>query len=266
MKTLFVAWKKKDPGGWFPVGRLDADAQRGFYRFRYTRGAAGEARKAGFAPFDSFPILEREYVSGELFPFFLNRVQNPNRPSFPEYLARLDISPASQPAYDPIALLAVSEGRRATDSLEVFPKIERIAGRPLALKFFAHGLRYLPPQSLEETLKLQPGQELTVAIEANNPATVYAIQLQTRSRIVIGYAPRYLANDLIQVSLHCHVEATVARVNPPPTPPGNRLLVQFESCWPDNYEPMSGEEFQPMVGQNEEEQSAPALAEVEVGV
>lgn len=148
MKTLYVAWKKEDPGGWFPVGRLDADVKNHIYCFRYTRGALGSARDAGFAPFDSFPKLEKEYVSNELFPFFLNRVQNPNRPSFPEYLARLGLVPNGENAYDPIELLAVSEGRRETDNLEVFPRIERVPDLPLMIRFFLHGLRYLSPASI----------------------------------------------------------------------------------------------------------------------
>jgi hypothetical protein len=247
VKTLYVAWKKKDPGGWFPVGRLDADVKKSVYTFRYTHGAIGAAKEAGFAPFDSFPDLDKAYVSGELFPFFLNRVQNPNRPSFPEYLARLGLAPNSDKGYDPIELLAMSEGRRETDTLEIFPRIERVDGMPLITSFFLHGLRYLPPQSLEETLKLQPKEELTVAIEVNNPAAGIAIQLQTRAGHKLGYAPRYLVHDLVQVSLQCEVRAWVGRVNPPPTPPGQRVLVIFEGCWPEDYQPMSGEEFQPVV-------------------
>jgi hypothetical protein len=249
MKTLFVAWKKKDPGGWFPVGRLDADVRENVYSFRYVRGAELAAAQAGFAPFDSFPNLRQEYVSGSLFPFFLNRMQNPNRPSFQEYLKRLDLSPNSDDVPDPIDVLAVSEGQRATDNLEVFPKIQRIEGKPFEVKFFLHGLRYLAPSSQEEIGKLQVGQDLAIALEANNPATGWAIQFQTRARIVIGYAPRYLVNDLAEVIGNCGalVSATLVRVNPPPAPPGQRLMVTFEGCWPEGYEPMNTEEFQPLV-------------------
>jgi hypothetical protein len=246
MKTLFVAWKQKDPGGWHPVGRLDADVKKGVYSFRYIKGAL-EAQSQGFSPFDSFPELHKEFISSELFPFFLNRVQNSSRPSFRDYLERMDLAPETGNAYDPIDLLAVSEGRRQTDNLEIFPKIERIEGEPFRIKFFLHGLRFLTEASLVQTLVLTPGENLCILLEPNNPATPWAIQFQTESRIVIGYAPRYLLPDLLKLVTECIVSAIVARVNPPPTPPNQRVLVQFEGCWPEGYEPMSDEQFQPLV-------------------
>ena len=94
MKTLFVAWKDAQNSlGWFPVGRLDADVAGNLYRFRYVHGAIDAAAQCGFVPFDSFPDFDQEYVSGELFPFFANRLQNVNRPGFREHLRRLDLEP-----------------------------------------------------------------------------------------------------------------------------------------------------------------------------
>ena len=96
-----------------------------------------------------------------------------------------------------------------------------------------------------------PGEELSVAVEVTNQATRDAIQLQTRDRLIIGYAPRYLIQDLFQVIMRCSVppSARVSRVNRPPAPPNQRVLVLFEGCWPENYEPMSGQEFRPVVGE-----------------
>ncbi len=240
-------------GGWFPVGRLDADVAAGFYRFRYVQGALEAAKERRFAPFDSFPELEKDYVSGELFPLFSNRLQNPNRPSFREHLRRLDLQANQDAPFDPIEVLGVSEGRRATDSLEIFPKVERTEGGPFAIKFFLHGWRHIDSHATERILTLKPGEELSVAIEATNPATVWAIQLQTRDRILIGWAPRYLISDLFQVIVRCSVPvyAKVSRINLPPAPPSQRVLVQFEGCWPEGYEPMSGPAFQPLVGDPE---------------
>jgi hypothetical protein len=247
MKTLFVAWKQKDPGGWYPVGRLDADTRNDVYVFRYTRGALVAARQAGFAPFDSFPEFEKQYVSRELFPFFQNRLQNQTRPSFPEYLARMEID-RSNANPDPLQLLALSEGKRETDTVEIFPRIEHVEGEPLVIHFFLHGLRFLPPHSLEETLRAIPGQELTVAVEVNNPAAGLAIQFQTRSGLKLGYAPRYLVQDLAHAALRSTASARIQRVNPPPTPLGQRLLVRLECEWPSGYRPMSGETYQPIAG------------------
>jgi hypothetical protein len=251
MKSLFVAWKNKESGsGWFPVGRLDADIAAERYEFRYVQGALQAEKECGFVPFDSFPDFRKEYVSGELFPFFANRLQNPNRPSFHEYLRRLDLDKGQETSFDPIEVLAVSEGRRATDSLEIFPKVERMEGGLFAIKFFLHGLRYLPRDAIDRLLKLHPGEDLSIAVEVNNRATGYAIQLQTQDRLIVGYAPRYLLNDLFQVIFRCSLasSAQVSRVNPPPAPQGQRVLVLFKGCWPDAYQPMSTEEFRALAG------------------
>lgn len=246
MKTLFVSWKDtRSAGGWFPVGRLDADVAAERYEFRYVQGALQAAETRGFVPFDSFPDFRKVYVSGELFPFFANRVQNQSRPSFRDYLHRLDLDKGREIPFDPIEALAVSEGRRATDSLEIFPKVERTDDGIFAIKFFLHGWRYLNSASTARILALQPGEDLSVAVEVNNLATGYAVQLQTRDRMLIGYAPRYLIGDLSEVISHCEipVSAEVSRVNRPPAPPNQRVLVLFKGCWPEGYQPMSDEQF-----------------------
>ena len=137
MKTLFVAWQQQNNRGWYPVGRLDADVSADYYRFRYLQGAIEAAEQCGFVPFDSFPDIEGDSVSSELFPFFANRLQNSNQPGFGEYLRRLDLATENGEAFDPIEVLAVSEGRRATDNLEIFPRVTRTEGRPFTIKTFA---------------------------------------------------------------------------------------------------------------------------------
>jgi hypothetical protein len=252
MKTLFVAWKNtQSGGGWFPVGRLDADIAAERYEFRYVQGALQAKKECGFVSFDSFPDFGEHYVSGELFPFFANRLQNSNRPSFPEYLRRLDLDKGQETAFDPLEVLAVSEGRRATDSLEIFPKVERTEEGLFEIKFFLHGLGYLQSVAIDRTLKLKPGEDLCIAVEVHNQATgMIAIQLQTQDRLIIGYAPHYLVGDLSQVIWRCSLvsSAQVSRVNPPPAPQGQRVLVLFKGCWPDGYQPMSGEEFRALAG------------------
>jgi hypothetical protein len=253
MKTLFVAWKDTaNTRAWFPVGRLDADVRGESYRFRYTAGATEAEKQCNFQPFDSFPNFRGDYHSSELFPFFANRLQNPNRPGFRAYLERLDIEAHGDAAnVDPLEVLAMSEGRRTTDTLEVFPKVERAGDGTFAMKFFLHGWRHIHPVAEQRIATLQPEESLGVAVEVTNPVTVYAIQIHSRDNALIGWAPRYLFQDLCQVifSGGCFVEAQVARVNPPPTPPAQRVVVAFRGCWPENFEPMSGAQFQLLVGE-----------------
>ena len=250
MKTLFIAWKDSaNTRAWYPVGRLDADVEKQPYRFRYLQGALEANRECGFVPFDSFPQFEKNYVSAELFPLFANRLQNPSRPSFQEYLRRLDFEFDAPDAIDPIEMLATSEGRRVTDNLEVFPKVERSVDGSFSIKFFLHGWRHIHPYAAERIGTLQANERLGVSIETTNPVTTWALQIQTADYVIIGWAPRYLFEDLIHVIIEgaCPVEATVARFNPAPAPPGQRLMVRFRGCWPEGYEPMSSEKFRALV-------------------
>ena len=248
LKTLFIAWKDTaNTRAWFPVGRLDADVAASRYRFRYVSGVK-EAMKCGFAAFDSFPELQADYRSAELFPLFANRLQNPTRPNFREFLQRLDVSYEPPDAFDPIEVLAVSEGRRATDNLEVFPKVERGGDATFAIKFFLHGWRHIHPYAEERIGKLEAGEILGVSLETTNPVTRWALQIQTRDNVIIGWVPRYLVDDLVHITFAgCSVEATVTRLNPAPAPPGQRVMICFRGCWPEGFDPMTGESFAPLV-------------------
>jgi hypothetical protein len=114
--ALYVAWRSgaDAEGHWGPVGRLEHEGY--FYRFVYTRGALTLPR---FEPFPGMPHLDRVYESAQLFPVFANRLLSPSRPEYQRFLSWSGFSAADPP--DPIALLGVTEGRRATDALEVFP-------------------------------------------------------------------------------------------------------------------------------------------------
>src|SRR6266699_1813661 len=114
--ALFVAWSSGEPTGgrWGPVGRLERDSEG--YRFVYTRGAQS---LPGFRPFPEMPEVDAIYESNELFPLFANRLLARSRPEYEAYLTWGGFDPNHPP--EPIAILAVTEGRRATDSLEVFP-------------------------------------------------------------------------------------------------------------------------------------------------
>jgi hypothetical protein len=66
---------------------------------------------------------------------------------------------------------------------------------------------------------------------------------------MLGWSPRYLVGDLMQVMFRggCGTAANVVRVNPPPAPPGQRLLIRSSGCWPAGYQPMSDPVIKPLV-------------------
>ena len=95
--------------------------------------------------------------------------------------------------------------------------------------------------------QLQSGEPLQIAVELNNP-TGLAIQLQTSDSYMIGWAPRYLVRDLIDViNVHPEVSAAVIRVNEYGAPLARRILVDLKGRLPANHEPMSGGQFELIV-------------------
>ncbi len=244
-KTLFLAWQdKRLTRAWFPVGRLDILQAPRSYRFRYTQGAERARQRAGFEPLFDFPEWKRSYQSPQLFPLFQNRVISSERQDFAEYLRMLDLPQTAEPA----EILEVGGGYRATDNFEVFPKIERRPDGSFRCRFFLHGTRHVAPTALERLDRLQPEEPLYVTLELTNPATTVAVQLQTTDYHMIGWAPRYLVDGLMQAMVHAPqgYAAKVVRLNPSPAPSKQRLLVELSGSWPGD-EPMVAGDFEPLI-------------------
>ena len=244
-KTLFLAWQDKArTRQWFPVGRLDVEqTESRKYRFCYVKGAERARQQSGFEPLFDFPEWSRSYESFNLFPLFQNRLLTPGRRDFHEYLRQLDLTEKA----DPVEILSVDGGYRATDSFEVFPKIERRANGTFCCRFFLHGWRHVSDDAQKRLQSLKPADNLLVAIELTNPETRLAVQIQTEDYHVIGWSPRYLVADLVSAIAKAPgtYKAHVVQVNPVPAPSKQRLLVELTGQWPD-YEPMTTSDFEPL--------------------
>jgi hypothetical protein len=246
MKSLFLAWQapsdSKKSRAWFPVGRLDAMPEH--YRFRYTQGALSAQRDLGFTPLLAFPDFDKNYESGELFPLFKNRVISPNRKDFEEYIHWLDLERGQA---DPIEILSVSGGERVTDNLEVFPKVAADAEGNFRVRFFLHGLRHLGKNAIERAARLEVGEELRILVELNNPATRLAVPLMTEDYHMIGWAPRYLVDDLIRcVPFAPELTAKIGKINLNQAPLNQRILIDYHGRAPQGVEPMSTPDFRPL--------------------
>src|SRR5882757_1787027 len=217
MKTLFLAWQDTaSTRAWYPIGRLDANVSKSQFRFGYTHGAELAHKQVGLEPLDSFPDFHKTYESSELFPLFRNRILGEDRTDFKEYLNQLDLNADHA---SPLEILALTGGKRQTDNLEVFPKIERHKNGGFRCRFFLHGWRHVNDSAQKKLLTLEAGKTLQVAVELNNPATIHALQLQTPDDYyMIGWAPRYLVQDLFTAISEAPKDicATVVKVNPAP--------------------------------------------------
>jgi hypothetical protein len=241
MKTLFLAWLAPESRVWYPVGRLDVDIARHNFIYEYTNGALDAQAQDGFHPVSSFPELHRRYEASELFPLFQNRVIDSHRRGFAEYVQSLDMD---ENTVDPLAILSVTGGERQTDNFEVFPKLVKDAGNRFVCRFFLHGLRHCNELARERAFSLQPGEELRVSVELNNPATGLAVLLATEDYQIIGWSPRYLVKDLLQASTkYSELRAKVIRNNVLGTPLNRRVLIELSGALPQDYEPMSDNGF-----------------------
>ncbi|MTJ10771.1 HIRAN domain-containing protein, partial [Anabaena sp. UHCC 0204] len=230
-QTLFLAWQDFNSRSWFPIGRLTFDGTR--YKFVYTQGVKAAERMCSFAPLSSFPHLNEEYTSTQLFPVFSNRLLPRSRPDYASFRQWLNIPEHED---DPIAVLARSGGQRETDTLTVFPCPEPDAAGQYQLHFFVHGLRHLPQCAIERINRLEPGEKLWLAHEFQNSYDSQALTLHSEDHHIVGYCPRYLRNEVFELLERdpSSVILKVERVNLPPTPLQFRLLCQITALCKDD--------------------------------
>jgi hypothetical protein len=179
--------------------------RNGDYEFAYIN-AVREATDLGFQPLLSFPELSTVYITSDLPPLFTNGLMPKLRPDFPGYITELGLT-AEQA--EPFAVLARSEGRRATDSLEVFsaplPGADGYEGY-----FLARGVRHLP--ECEKALEaVTPDERLFVMADVQNESNGAALLLRTASKHVVGYFPDHLANELHAAGLGTAMQANEDR-------------------------------------------------------
>lgn len=240
--TLYLAWQDKvATRAWFPIGRLDIEPHQ--HRFRYIRGAEKAKAAARFHPMLEFPNLSHNYRSGRLFPLFRNRVIASGRPDREQYLRCLDLSQDA----GPFEILSVNGGNRVTDSYEVFPRIVKSEAGNFNCRFVLHGWRHVSQAAQERLHDLRPEEDLSAALELTNAFGGVAVQFQTTDYQVIGWSPRYLVDDLVRAMVEApNYEARVVRVNPVPAPSNWRVLIEMSGRWIE-HEPMSGEDYEPLV-------------------
>ena len=238
---LFLTWQDKKSRQWFPVGQLTHDG--GVYRFVYLKGAELAKKEAGFQPVVSFPDFRAVYESEELFPLFANRVMPASRP---EYRQTIEFLSLPQDSNDPLAFLARSGGAKVTDTFEVFCYPQQNGKGDYELKFFAHGLRYLPPSSLSRIANMSHGDRIYLSHALNNQFEEHALQLCARDNHIVGFCPSYLLDDVNKMRRHEAIEVCVERVNDESAPLQFRLLCsltfpQMADCQPFttlSYEPV----------------------------
>ena len=229
-----------------PVGILtrrvsDEPGGKVSFRFVYLKSAE---QVDGFRHLPGLPDLHAVYESEHLFPVFRNRQMPRRRPDYEDYVRELDLDVTS----DPFEVLARSEGRRATDRIEVFAYPERTPEGDIKALFFTRGIRHLPGAA-DAVSNVRPGDPLTLVDQPDNEVNPQAMLMSNRTDENVGWVPNYLVDMIheLRESFEVDVEITAEHVNPETTPPHMRLLCRLQAPWPDGYEPLSAPEFQPIV-------------------
>jgi hypothetical protein len=205
MNTVFIAWQDPQSRRWLTVGRLDRDSGGG-YCFRYTQGANMSSR---FSYLGRMIDRQQIYYSRELFPLFSNRLLGEKRPEYPAYLSWMGLESET----DPLEILARSGGRRGTDGLCVYPKVEPDAEGRMILYFFAHGMRYLSEDEQAVIPRLSRGEPLQLKPEDGNTEDRHALVLASEGVTRVGYCPRYLSQDLHRILQRTPVDLSIEKVN-----------------------------------------------------
>lgn len=217
MDSLYVGWQNEDTREWVPVAKLSKSEDA--YTLQYTRGAK---RSKSFVGLGRMGDLDKTYLSKELFPFFKNRLISRSRPEYSDYLRWLGLQSLDD---DPMTMLAVTGGVRATDSLELIPS-PRQDGDRLVMDFFPRGVNYLPGDVLKIIDRLAAGTRLYLMKDVQNEHDLNAFALRIdEPRVMIGYFARYYCRGLSRL-LEQHgsdVRVHIKQVNED-APTGMRFL------------------------------------------
>lgn len=243
LKSVYLAWRAHNEyKTWAPIGRLDRWGKN-LYFFSYTKGAD----QTGFKPFPGMENIKAVYRSNTMFSMFSNRLLNSKRA---EYQSVLDWSGFEDETHpDPLAILEVTEGRRSTDYFEVFPRPIPDESGLYRFRFFLHGIERLSDLARDRVALLRSGERLLCMLDVQNSYDSNAVALRTEDdRQIVGYLPRYLAQDFSELASGCgsgFVRFDVKRLNSD-APLQFRVLCDLQACWPAEYVPFQGEAFEPV--------------------
>lgn len=243
IQKLFLAWQNSETRYWFPIGLLTFDGE--YYGFSYTNGVEKARAESNFQLLHSFPEVGKIYKSKTIFPLFANRLMPSSRPDYPDYINWLNIS---ENEFNLMNILARSGGNKVTDTFEVFPYPEKNQEGNFAINFFIHGLRYMPQCSQDYISNLKTEEPLFLVKDYQNQYDDNALLLRTKNNLNLGYCPRYLTKDIINL-LEINpqsVQVFVEKINLSPAPIQLRLLCSLTAPWYDHFSPFRDEIYQPI--------------------
>jgi hypothetical protein len=221
-RCLRVVWQDQATRAFHEVATLIVPADDdGEYVFRYRHPLP-----ESFVAFAAFPDTSRDHRSPRLFPFFANRIMSARRADYDEYLAALGLT---RDEATPFEMFARTGGGRATDTVQVIPDPVVQGDGTVEQLFLAFGVRHQVDAD-ELLATLNPGDELVLRAEPDNPHDARAILLDARHNRPVGYVPGYLLDEVHDArNAGADVRVYVEQANGPDVPAHLRLLCRMRT-------------------------------------
>jgi len=223
LETLIVTWQNPDTRTYFRIGLLRHTLED-LYSFEYVNGIE---TVEDFTPLVGLEDMAAIHFSEKLFPVFAERIMDSRRPGFDAWLESLRTDRSASP----MEVLARSNGKRGSDTLQMFPLATPDAEGLAQVRFFVHGIRHLPG-ALQRVDGVSAGQALHIVDDSTN-------EVDPRALIVaadgggLGWVPGPMLSYVRILRDSSHWKCEIEQVNPVSAGPHQRLLVVVEGEAPE---------------------------------
>ncbi len=192
--VLWLIWQNKETRQRYHVGNLVHKDHEYYFQYEKQRKHRGleEALENGYRPHLSFPDTEKVYFSQKLFGTFARRLPHKGRPDYQELLRKYSV-PEDHTQLD---LLRITGGKLATDTYELVQPITFHQGQ-FDADFYIAGWRYYDgPQVVNNLFE---GQQLKLALHADNPEDRFAVRITDNKNNVLGFVPAFYSEFMYRV-------------------------------------------------------------------
>jgi hypothetical protein len=225
---------------WIPIARLSRRSGR--YTFQYTTGALQLGTSTRAIPFKAFPKLTQRYESRELFPLFAGSI--PGEPSSPIRQAFLTARGLESDEDNPMTILSVPTALDTSGSLRTMPNLRGDENHRFDFSVLLRG----PAAESLMAKQLQPGQPLWLSTLIGTDGRKSNVLVTDERREVIDALPPLIAQEVAPIlSAGTRPTVQLVRLNEPPHPAAERLLVRIRGEWPDRFEAMQRVVFAPIL-------------------
>lgn len=216
INSLLVIWQNKTNLLYYHVGTLSFDGN--YYTFTYTHHenshrTVQEALQNGYHLHPSFPILEKEYKSENLFPTFDRRIPSLEREDFKEIITDLGL-----PAHpDRMDILKATRGILSGDTYS-FEQPLRMKNNVLQTHFYINGMRHRNLPGSWSSL-IHVNEKLLLLPEPTNPKDSRAVRIETNSGLHLGYVPGFYAEAINSlIANKANITLTIREIRPDSSP------------------------------------------------